>query len=104
MQWQTAPELDIDFAISLRIHNAEGEWVYQEDIVLLNPKHVRTSHWAEDELVDNLYHIELPADLVNGENELRLVVYDFESLKPTVELGVWEPEVVLATLQVAEGR
>ena len=104
MQWQTAPELDIDYAISLRIHNAEGEWVYQEDIVLLNPKHVRTSHWAEDELVDNLYHIELPADLVNGENELRLVVYDFESLKPTVELGVWEPEVVLATLQVAEGR
>ena len=44
--------------------------------------------------------MEIPPDLEPGEYELRLVVYDYESLKPTVELGVWKPEAVLAHLQV----
>ena len=29
-----------------------------------------------------------------------MVVYDTETLKPTVELGVWEPETTLARLQL----
>ncbi len=39
-----------------------------------------------------------------GDYELRLVVYDFETLKPAVELGVWEPETVLTSLQLSDGR
>ena len=31
-----------------------------------------------------------------------MVVYDFETLVPTVEIGVWEPEVTLARLRLAE--
>ena len=104
LQWQTAPELDIEYAISLRLNNAEGGGVYQQDIVLLNPNHSRTNDWTPDKPVDTLYHIEFPADLVSGDYELRLIVYDFESLKPTVELGVWEPEAVLANLRFSEGR
>ena len=30
-----------------------------------------------------------------------MVVYDFETLTPTVETGVWEPEVTLARLRLA---
>lgn len=104
MQWQTAPELNTEYAISLRLHDAAGGGVFQEDIVLLNPNHSRTNKWAPDRPVETLNHIEIPANLQSGEYELRLIVYDFETLKPTVELGVWEPEAVLATIQVAEGH
>ena len=33
-----------------------------------------------------------------------LVVYNFETLVPTVELGVWEPEKTLARLRLTEGQ
>ena len=37
LQWQTDPELDFDYAISLRLYNSEGEKAFQEDAVLRNP-------------------------------------------------------------------
>lgn len=99
-KWQTAPGLDKEFAVSLRLHDSEGGGVYQRDIVLLNPNYSRTKNWSPEQPVETLYHMEIPSDLEPGEYELRLVVYDYESLKPTVELGVWKPEAVLAHLQV----
>lgn len=99
-QWLTAPGLDTEFAVSLRLHDSEGGGVYQRDIVLLNPNYSRTSNWTPEQPVETLYHMEIPPDLKPGEYELRLIVYDYESLKPTVELGVWQPEAILAHLQV----
>ena len=101
LKWQTAPGLEIDFAISMRLHNVEGGSVYQKDFVLSNSEPASTSHWLADELVDTLFYLDLPADLRPGEYELRLVVYDFETLEPTVELDVWKPELVLAHLSLA---
>ena len=63
-----------------------------------------TNRWQADEQVDSMQFLEFPADLSPGKYELRLVVYDFDSLKPTVELGVWEAERVLASLQLSDGR
>ena len=103
LQWQTAPGLEIDYSISLRLHDAGGGGVYQKDAVLSNSNPVSTSNWSADELVDTLHLLEFPADLLAGEYELRLVVYDFETQQPTVELGVWEPEFVLARLRLADG-
>ena len=103
MRWQTAPGLETEFAVSLRLHNSEGGGDYQRDIVLLNPNYSRTSNWNPDQPVDTLYHVEIPPDLEPGEYELRLIVYDYETLKPTVELGVWKAEAVLALLQVEKG-
>ena len=76
----------------------------QKDFVLLNPNHSRTSHWADKELVDTLYHLEFPAEFVSDEYELRLIVYESQSHKPAAELGVWEPETTLATLRFLEFR
>ena len=104
LQWQAAPGLEIDYSISLRLHNAEGGGVYQEDAILTNSDPASTSHWSAEELVDTLHLLEFPTDLPPGEYELRLVVYDFETLKPTVEIGVWEPETVLARLRMSEVR
>ena len=102
LQWQAAPGLEIDYSISLRLHDAEGGGVYQKDAVLSNSNPASTSHWSADELVDTLFQLDFPSDLPAGEYELRLVVYDFETQQPTVELGVWEPEFVLARLRLAD--
>ena len=102
LQWQTAPGLEVVYSISLRLHDAEGSKVYQRDAVLENSTPFPTNRWQADELVDTLHVLEFPSELPPGEYELRLVVYDFETLKPTVELGVWEPETTLTRLQLGE--
>ncbi len=102
LRWQLAPGLDIDYAISLRLHDAGGGGVYQKDVSLWEPGHPPTGSGGPTEQFETLAQLYLPADLQPGEYELRLVVYDAETLKPTVELGVWEPETVLARLRLAE--
>ena len=105
LQWETAPGLDIDFSISLRLHNAEGGRVFQgDDVLWRSTDHSSTSGWESQEMVDTLHLIEIPAELQPGEYELRLVVYDFETQQPTVELGVWEPEYVLAQIRFMESE
>ena len=104
LQWQTSPGLDQDYAISLRLYNAEGERSYQKDHVLRNPHLAPTSQWSADDVVDTLFHLEFPADLRAGDYELRQIVYNIENLIPTVEIGVWEPELTLARLRVAESE
>ena len=101
---QITPGLDVDYAISLRLHDAAGEKVFQEDAVLWDREHLPTSYWSGDVPVDTLALLAIPANLPAGNYELRLVVYNFETLVPTVELGVWEPEKTLARLRLTEGQ
>ena len=96
MQWESAPGLEVEYSISLRLYDAEGSTVYQQDAVLRNPDFASTKDWSAEESVDTLHYLDIPPDLAPGEYELRLVVYDFQTLKPVVEIGVWEPESVLA--------
>lgn len=100
LQWQVSPELDNDYSASLRLHDDSGAPVFQKDIVLKDAHPAPTSRWTAEEPVDTLFYLSPPANLAPGEYELRLLVYDFETLKPTVELGVWEPEKVLARLRL----
>lgn len=104
LQWRVSPGLDIDFSISLRLYNAQGGVVYQEDAVLSNLEGESTSRWSAEEPVDTLHLIEFPTDLPSGDYELRLVVYIKETLDPTVEMGVWKPETVLAHLRLPGGE
>ena len=99
--WQTAPDMTIDYSVSLRLHNTEGETVLQQDFVLSNAESAPTSRWTAGEPVDTSFYLEMPPDLPSSEYELRLVVYNFETWEPTVELGVWKPESVLTRLQIA---
>ena len=101
MNWTTAPDLETIYSISLRLHDAEGGMVYQQDAVLENSNTLATNRWQADEPVDTLHFLEFPSELPSGDYELRLIVYDFETLKPTVELDVWEPETVLTSLQLS---
>ena len=100
LQWQIAPGLDIDYSISLRLYNSEGGMAYQRDDVLWrSTDHAPTSSWSPDDKVDTLHLLEFPPNLPSDDYELRLVVYDFETLQPTVEIGVWEAETVLVNLR-----
>ncbi len=103
LQWQTTPSLETDYAVSLRLYNSEGEKSYQDDHVLGNSTFARTRHWAVGEPVDTLFHLDLGADLRPGEYELRLIVYGTETNVPTVEIGVWEPELLLARVRLGNG-
>ena len=102
LQLDAAPGLDIDYSVSLRLHDAAGERVYQNDALLMNLQGMLTSRWKPNEPVDNLFLLDLPAELPPGEYELRLVIYDAETHKPTAELDVWNTEIVLARLKLAE--
>ena len=104
MQWQTEPGLDMDYVMSLRLYNSEGERAFQEDAVLWNPDHWPTSHWAANQTVDTRILLRFPADLRPGDYELRLVVYDFLTQTPTVQQDVWQLEITLARLRLAEAR
>ena len=102
LQWQKGPPSDVDFAMSLRLYNDSGEIVYQADNKIRKlANNTPTSGWTENEVVDSIFHIDIPADLQSGSYDLRLVVYDFETQIPTVEIDVWQPEVTLARLQLS---
>ena len=103
LHWQIDPSLDVDYAISLRLYNADGELVYQWDDLLWDPtNHTTTKQWSADKPVDTLFQLEIPADLPAGEYELRQVVYNFDTKVPTVQQDVWEAELTLARLRLAE--
>jgi len=104
LQWLTHPDLDVDYAISLRLHNLEGASVHQRDqrLILASLDFQHTSTWPAGEAADTLVRFPIPSSLPAGEYELRLIVYNAETLVPTVEIGVWEPELVLAKLRLAD--
>ena len=103
LHWQIDPSLDVDYAISLRLYNADGELVYQWDDLLWDPtNHTTTKQWSADKPVDTLFQLEIPPALPAGEYKLRQVVYNFETRTPTVQQDVWQPEITLARLRLAE--
>ena len=103
MRWETTPGLETDYAVSLRLYNSAEQMSYQDDHVLGNSTFARTRHWEVGEPVDTLFHLDLGDNLRAGEYELRLVVYGTETNVPTVEIGVWEPELLLARVRLDEG-
>ena len=103
LQWQTTPGLETDYAVSLRLYDSEGAKSYQDDHVLGNSALARTRHWAVGEPVDTLFHLDFGDGLRPGEYELRLILYGTETNVPTVEIGVWEPELPLARLRLDDG-
>ena len=100
--WETLQDLEVDFAISLRVYGAEGEVVFQEDSLLWNPLHQPTSGWTPGDRTETLFQFSLPSELAPGSYDLGLVVYNVENLVPTVQVGVWEPEFSLADVEIGD--
>lgn len=104
LNWEVTPDAAVDYSISLRLHNSVGEAVFQHDETLWNPLHQPTSLWDPEERIDTLVQFTPPAEIPPDSYELRLVVYNVETLVPTVEVGVWEPEATLAEISLQDSR
>ena len=103
LQWQTHAELDVDYAVSLRLHNDQGERVYQKDQwLLLGSHYVPTSQWLANEPINTHFLFPVAPHVPVGQYELRLVVYNIETQTPTVVVDVWKPEVALAKIRLAD--
>lgn len=103
MQWMVEEELDVVYALSLRLYDAAGVRVHQEDSMLRNRRNQPTNQWEDESRVgETTSLVTIPAELSAGEYELRMVVYDFETLVPVVEMDVWEAEVSLGRGRVVE--
>ena len=103
MQWMVAEELDVVYALSFRLYDAAGVRVHQEDSMLRNRRTQPTDQWDDvSRMGETTSLVTIPAELSAGEYELRMVVYDFETLVPVVEVDVWEPEVSLGRVRVLE--
>ena len=102
MQWQEIVDSDQEYATSLRLHPVkdQGSWVYQEDLKLWKPVSTLPAVLTPGTLIDTLARLDLPDELPNGEYELRLVIYDAETLQPVVQDGTWEPKLLLARLRL----
>ena len=104
LNWEVTPDAAVDYSISLRLHNSVGEAVFQHDETLWNPLHQPTSLWDPEERIDTLVQFTPPADIPPDSYELRLIVYNVETLAPTVEIGVWEPEAILAEISLRDSQ
>lgn len=104
LRWQTTADLGISYAVSLRLRNSDANEVYKKDLILWKPDHSITGDGGPAEQFDSWISLDIPADLLPGDYELSLIVYDEVTLKPTVELGVWEPERTLANFRLGVSR
>ena len=103
LTWRVAPGLDADYSTSLRLYNVDGEdaWARDSELLALFSGGMQpTRYWAPDAPVRTLALFDMPPDILPGQYELRLIVYYADTLRPTVVMGVWEPEVVLAHVLV----
>lgn len=108
IRWQRVPGGTIDRPLKARIalYDAANNRLAQADERLLNDRHRLPAEWGEDESPLNLYLLDLPEGVAVGEYELRLLVYDAETLEPLSWLDeVGNPsgvEEVLGSLAVGE--
>lgn len=80
-------ETNVDYKVSLRLRDAEGNIVGQTDQDLLNDRHVRTSDWILDDpalnQATNVYLLSHPPGLPAGSYRLEAVVYSAEPPYPS---------------------
>jgi len=86
IRWQrTAQEPVRPLKARVALYNAEDGRVVQDDRRLLNDRHLAPGEWALGAQPLNVYQLPLPQELPPGAYEVRLLLYDAETLEP-VEL------------------
>ena len=102
LQWRDPVDSETAYATSIRLHAAgsEGSWVFQEDRDLWKPAGATGAEPASHVTIDAMVRLAFPPELPAGEYELRLVLYDADTLQTVVQDGTWEPELLLARLRL----
>ena len=93
LHWRADGPTSRPLKVSLRLRDGDGAMLAQDDRVLLNDRHLRTTSWQPGETALAVYTLALPPEL--GTYGLTLVLYDEESLEAVGQRdgsGV-EPEI-----------
>ena len=80
LHWQADGPTDRPLKVSLRLRDASGAMLAQDDRVLLNDRHLRTTSWEPGETALAFYSLAVPPEA--GDYTLTVVLYDEESLQP----------------------
>jgi 4-amino-4-deoxy-L-arabinose transferase-like glycosyltransferase len=99
LRWQAEQAPKANYRLSLRLFDAAGATIWQQDAPLVDDLNRPTSQWQPGQVVESYHTLALPPELPPGQYELRAIVYDETTLTPIVQVGVWTPEIVLAQVQ-----
>lgn len=103
LAWRANQPIQPTLRLSLRLYTVpgdgsgdiSGERVHLEEYELLDIVERPTNEWTvgRETMIYTIFG--LPPDLAEGRYQLRLLVYDLDSLAPAVQVGIWEPELPL---------
>lgn len=100
LRWEAGGPTPRPLKVSLRLKDANGVTVAQDDRLLLNDRHLRSDAWPAGASALGIYTLSLDA-VAPGEYSLAVVLYDEETLAP-VGLAGGGVEPVIGVLRVAE--
>ena len=81
LRWRADGPTQRPLKVSLRLKNADGATLAQDDRVLLSDRHLRTTAWGPGESALNVYLLTAPEQ--PGDYHLTVVLYDEETLAAT---------------------
>jgi hypothetical protein len=104
--WVSDGKVKQDYQVFCHLMSAEGELVAQRDGPPIYGVR-RTPSWRADEIIEDSYDLTLPADLLPGEYEVSVGMYDLETLQRVPAYAASgerlpNDRIVVATLQVEE--
>ncbi|MCX6044944.1 MAG: glycosyltransferase family 39 protein [Chloroflexi bacterium] len=108
IRWQRSPQAGGKQLLKARVafYDQNNARLAQADERLLNDRHVMPYEWSQTDHPLNVYMLALPTELAAGAYEVRLLVYDAETLVPlTVTDQAGNPagqEAILGTIRIAE--
>jgi hypothetical protein len=82
MTGEPGAPIERPYKARVALYDANDTRLMQSDERLLNDRHHMLSEWGSDDEPLNVYFLPLPEELADGEYEVRLLVYDAETLEP----------------------
>ena len=101
LRWRVEQPTDRAYKVSLRLKDASGATLAQDDRLLLSNRHLRTTAWSPGEDARNVYLLTAPAQ--PGEYRLSVVLYDEETLAATGAANGLGAEPVIGAVTVGGG-
>lgn len=77
--WKVIQPVQENYKVSIQLSDADGNTVAQDDRMLINDRHLKTSLWTTNEIAIDVYTPEVEAGVAPGEYTLNVIVYEPES-------------------------